>query len=64
MVLRDGWVDTLGGHVVGNMVLFTTAEIVLGSTDKCAFSQRYDAETGYEELVVTPRGTKDTNDTS
>ena len=47
---KDG--ATLGGHVLGGCVVYTTAEIVLGFLQNVAFYRQPDAETGYAELVV------------
>lgn len=50
---KDGRV--IGGHVVGDMVIFTTAEVVLGECIACEFSREMDDETGFAELTVHPR---------
>jgi predicted DNA-binding protein with PD1-like motif len=42
----------LGGHVMDGCKVYTTAEIVLGSTNELAYSYELDPQTGYEELVV------------
>merc|ERR1719471_822957 len=48
---EDG--STVGGHVVGDMEVFTTAEIVIGSSNKTVFTREFDQATGYDELMVT-----------
>lgn len=50
---KDGVV--CGGHVVGGMEVYTTAEVVLGHCLDAALSREPDATTGYDELVVRPR---------
>ncbi len=45
----------LAGHVVGDLVVFTTAEVVLGECGGAEFSRQMDQRTGFEELVVEPR---------
>ena len=52
-VLSDQAGRTVGGHVVGDMVVFTTAEVVLGSSDKIGFAREFDRNTGYNELVIS-----------
>lgn len=47
---KDGKV--IGGHVVGNMKVFTTAELVIGSCTDFEFKREYDSETGFDELIV------------
>ncbi|KAJ7357434.1 hypothetical protein OS493_024947 [Desmophyllum pertusum] len=47
---KDGHV--VGGHVMGNMKVFTTAEVVIGNCDMLSFTREIDDETGFDELVV------------
>lgn len=47
--------STLSGHVVGDLKVQTTAEIVLGECITEVFSRKFDESTGYDELVVTKR---------
>ena len=47
---KDGRV--VGGHVMGNMKVFTTAEVVIGNCDMLSFTREMDDETGFDELVV------------
>ena len=47
---KDG--NVIGGHVMGNMKVFTTAEVVIGNCDTLSFTREIDDETGFEELVV------------
>lgn len=47
---KDGKV--VGGHVMGNMIVFTTAEVVIGNCDMLSFTREIDDETGFDELVV------------
>ena len=47
---KDGHV--VGGHVMGNMKVFTTAEVVIGNCNMLSFSREIDGDTGYDELVV------------
>ena len=47
---KDG--NVIGGHVMGNMKVFTTAEVVIGNCDTLSFTREIDDETGFDELVV------------
>lgn len=47
---KDG--NVIGGHVMGNMKVFTTAEVVIGNCDTLLFTRETDDETGFDELVV------------
>ena len=37
---------------MGNMKVFTTAEVVIGNCDTLSFTREIDDETGFDELVV------------
>lgn len=45
----------VGGHVMGNMKVFTTAEVVIGNCDMLSFTREMDDATGFDELVVTEK---------
>ncbi|RMZ97807.1 bifunctional -like [Brachionus plicatilis] len=47
--------QVLGGHVFGEMNVFTTAEIVIGECEDLAFKREFDPASGFDELVVCPR---------
>lgn len=42
-----------GGHVLGDLIVFTTAEIVLGECCYLKFARELDPATGCRELVVS-----------
>merc|ERR1712233_146115 len=44
--------STLSGHVVGDMVVFTTAEVVIGECRDAVFTRPHDIHTGFDELKV------------
>jgi uncharacterized protein len=46
---------TVGGHLVDGCIVRTTAEVVLADDDRYHFGRAPDAQTGYDELVVTER---------
>ncbi|XP_016848982.1 bifunctional protein GlmU [Anolis carolinensis] len=48
---KDG--KTIGGHVVSDLIVFTTAEIVVGECDGLWFSREMDGSTGFPELVIS-----------
>eukprot|EP00043_Microstomoeca_roanoka_P015239 m.152402 g.152402 ORF g.152402 m.152402 type:complete len:161 (+) comp16210_c1_seq28:52-534(+) len=56
---KDGKV--IGGHVM-SLVVFTTAEIVIGECQALAFSRPHDPETGFDELVIAERQEQPTGD--
>ncbi|XP_028997795.1 bifunctional protein GlmU-like isoform X1 [Betta splendens] len=53
--LSDAAGRTVGGHVLGDLDLFTTAEVVLGEASDLRFTREMDPQTGFPELVVQPR---------
>lgn len=50
---KDG--KTVGGHVLGDLEVFTTAEVVIGEAVDLSFTREMDPGTGFPELVVHPR---------
>ncbi|KAI0227630.1 hypothetical protein LSAT2_021895 [Lamellibrachia satsuma] len=50
---KDGHV--VGGHVIGDMLVYTTAEVVLGECNDVAFERVFDEKTGFDELVIEKR---------
>ncbi|XP_065216847.1 bifunctional protein GlmU-like [Planococcus citri] len=49
--------QTVSGHVVGDFIVHTTAEIVLGNAVGYDFSRKFDENTGFAELVVESKKT-------
>ena len=47
--------SVVGGHVVGDLVVFTTAEVVIGECEQITFKREMDQRTGFPELTVYPR---------
>ena len=45
----------IGGHVMGDLFVYTTAEIVIGECKNLSFKREFDEKSGYEELVVSER---------
>jgi predicted DNA-binding protein with PD1-like motif len=48
---KDG--NVIGGHVYGEMIVFTTAEIIIGECENYVFNRDLDQETGFDELNVS-----------
>lgn len=44
--------NVFGGHIVGDMYVYTTAEIVLGECQGAEFSREFDEKSGWPELVI------------
>lgn len=53
--LSDAQGVVIGGHLLGDMVVFTTAEIVIGECEQVTFKRELDPRTGFGELTVNPR---------
>jgi len=51
--LADAEGKTVGGHVVSDCFVFTTAEIVLVELSDLAFKREFDPRTGFEELNIS-----------
>lgn len=47
--------SVVAGHVVGDMVVQTTAEVVIGDSMTEKYSRVLDPATSYNELVITKR---------
>ena len=60
--LADAEGHTVGGHVLGDLELFTTAEVVVGEADDLLFAREMDDRTGFPELVVKPRSQGESKD--
>ena len=41
-----------GGHVFGELIVFTTAEIVIGECVDLEFHREFDEQSGFDELAV------------
>ncbi|XP_040920537.1 bifunctional protein GlmU-like [Toxotes jaculatrix] len=46
---------TVGGHVLGDLEVFTTAEVVIGEAVDLHFTREMDEHTGFPELLVQRR---------
>jgi uncharacterized protein len=50
---RNG--KTLGGHLLTGCIIYTTAEIVIGTSEDFIFLRAVDEVTGYKELEIQPK---------
>lgn len=53
--LSDKQGNVIGGHVMGNMKVFTTAEIIIGECTELVFDRPLDDKTGFDELRIQTR---------
>ncbi|XP_053470687.1 bifunctional protein GlmU-like isoform X1 [Ictalurus furcatus] len=53
--LADKEGRTVGGHVLGDLEVFTTAEVILGEATDLYFTREMDSRTGFPELVIQKR---------
>ena len=53
--LADGKGGVFGGHVLGEMIVLTTAEIIIGECLQLCLSREMDSKTGFKELVVSAK---------
>ena len=56
ITLSDKAGGVIGGHVVGDLVVFTTAEIVIGDCTGAVFTREHDDATGFDELCIKSDG--------
>ncbi|MGB5960692.1 MAG: PPC domain-containing DNA-binding protein [Coleofasciculaceae cyanobacterium] len=52
--LADKNGKTIGGHLVDGCLIYTTAEIVIGTSEYFVFMRTIDKNTGYKELEIKP----------
>ena len=50
--LADKNGQTIGGHLVEGCIIYTTAEIVIGTSEDFVFLRTVDEQTGYQELDI------------
>lgn len=54
MSISDGEGRVMGGHVLSENLVYTTAEIAIAQIHDVQFSRELDLDTGYAELKVFP----------
>lgn len=50
--LGDSEGSALGGHLLDDCIIYTTAEIVIGDIEGIAFNREFSPETGFKELDI------------
>ena len=50
--LSDSEGHVFGGHVIGDLIIYTTAEVIVGDCSNATFQRVMDERTGYRELTV------------
>jgi predicted DNA-binding protein with PD1-like motif len=50
--ISDSTGKTIGGHLLGNNIIYTTAEIILQEDDNFVFTREKDGTTPWEELQI------------
>ncbi|ELT97084.1 hypothetical protein CAPTEDRAFT_151507 [Capitella teleta] len=58
VALGDKEGKVIGGHVIGDMPIFTTAEVVIAEMPSVEFQRPFDRETGYPELHIVKKSEK------
>lgn len=53
--LSDRHGKTIGGHLLDGCIIYTTAEIVIGTCEDFIFLRTMDEHTGYKELEIKPK---------
>ena len=53
--LSDRHGKTLGGHLLDGCIIYTTAEIVIGTSEDFIFLRTMDENTGSKELEIQPK---------
>lgn len=56
MAIANSRGETWGGHVDHGCIIYTTAEIVVGSSSQLRFIRQLDPHTGFQELQVLAAG--------
>ena len=52
IAISDKQGKTIGGHLDNGCIIYTTAEIVIGSSEEFTFVRTIDEQTGYKELEI------------
>lgn len=53
--LSDADGHVVGGHVMGDLIVYTTAEVMVGECCDATFTREPDSDTGYDELMINRR---------
>lgn len=52
MSISDAEGNVFGGHVFGDVIVYTTAEVVVGNCPRALMEREDDKRTGYKELTI------------
>jgi len=52
IAVADEKMKTIGGHLMAETIVNTTAEVIIMEMETCEFDREFDETTGYDELVV------------
>lgn len=55
IAISDQQGKTIGGHLVDDSIIYTTAEIVIGVSEEFIFNRTLDEQTGYLELEIVKK---------
>ncbi|MDJ0798157.1 MAG: DNA-binding protein [Calothrix sp. MO_167.B12] len=58
IAMSDRYGKIIGGHLNEGCIIYTTAEIVIGTSEDFQFIRTMDEQTGYLELDVIPPNTR------
>jgi predicted DNA-binding protein with PD1-like motif len=53
--ISDSKGQAIGGHLLEDNLIYTTAEIVIQETDELVFSRQQDESNGWKELVISTK---------
>jgi len=56
ITIADSQGKTMGGHLSDGCIVYTTAEIIIGSSEEFRFRRALDPQTGYYELEIATGG--------
>ncbi len=54
IAIADSQGKTIGGHLDYGCIIYTTAEIIIGTSADFRFTRTHDPQTGYNELKILP----------
>ncbi|MBW4609447.1 MAG: DNA-binding protein [Hassallia sp. WJT32-NPBG1] len=52
IAISDKEGKTIGGHIDDECIIYTTGEIIIGTTEEFIFNRTIDEQTGYKELEI------------
>lgn len=53
--LADSKGQVIGGHVMEDLIIYTTAEVIIGECNDISFSREPCDKSGWDELVISKR---------